>query len=122
MKKATLLLVITLTCLMTSYAQESQKEEASYFIVLYTIGEKWDTTKVAHEQEYFAEHSIHLGELRKTNKVAMGARYSDTGMLIIRAGTEKEAKALITEDHAIQNNVFKAEIFPFDPFYKGCIE
>jgi hypothetical protein len=106
-----------------SLPQNTQNKDGNkYFVVLYTIGENWDTTKQTHEQLYFKKHSSHLVELRKNEIITIGGRYSDTGLIIIRATNEKEAHHLITKDVAIQNKLFKAEIFPFNPFYKGCIE
>lgn len=106
-----------------AFSQETKtKDSAEYFVVLYTIGENWDTTKQANQQLYFKEHSLHLSELRKGKQISIGGRYSDTGMIILKAKNEEEAKTTITKDVAIQNKIFKAEIFPFAPFYKGCIE
>jgi len=104
------------------FSQDTTKTGYEYFIVLYTIGENWDTTKQAHEQTYFKEHSSHLGELRKAKKIEIGGRYSDTGMMLLKAKDETEARTIILDDTAIKNKIFKAEIFPFDTFYKGCIE
>lgn len=107
----------------TIFSQDTtSKNEYEYFIVLYTIGEKWDTTKQAHEQLYFKEHSAYLAELRKSKKISIGGRYSDKGMILLKAKDEAEAKSLITKDVAMQNKIFKAEIFSFDPFYIGCVE
>ena len=106
-----------------SLPQNTQnKDENKYFVVLYTIGETCDTTKQTHEQSYFKEHSTHLSELRKNEIITIGGRYSDTGLIIIQAKDEKEVHHLITKDVAIQNKTFRVEIFPFNPFYKGCIE
>ncbi|MGZ5244994.1 MAG: YciI family protein [Bacteroidia bacterium] len=90
--------------------------------MLYTIGENWDTTKEAYEQNYFKEHSSHLAELRNKGKISIGGRFSDTGMLLLNASDLNEAKNLIEKDIAIQNKLFTVEIFYFDAFYKGCIE
>lgn len=106
-----------------AFSQETKSKDSSeYFVVLYTIGENWDTTKQTNEQFYFKEHSLHLSELRKSKKINIGGRYSDTGIIILKTKNEEEAKTIITKDLVIQNKIFKAEIFPFDPFYKGCIE
>lgn len=120
----TILLSILLTVIAaTGFAQDSTtKKTSQYFIVLYTTGENWDTTKQPYEQTYFKEHSAHLAQLRKENRIDIGGRYIDTGMLLLKAGNQEEAEALITKDVAIQNNLFKAAIFPFSPFYKGCVE
>lgn len=107
----------------TVFSQDNiSKDSYEYFIVLYTIGEKWDTTKLAHEQFYFKEHSSHLSELRKSKKISIGGRYSNTGMIILKAKDQADAKTLILKDASIQNKIFKAEIFPFNTFYNGCVE
>lgn len=107
----------------SAFSQETTgKDSYEYFVVLYTLGENWDTTKQAHEQLYFEEHSLYLSELRKSKKISIGGRYSDTGMIVLKAKDENEAKTIITKDTAIQNKMLKTEIFPFAPFYKGCIE
>lgn len=118
---------ICLTVLMTAFvifafSQDTPQKGYEYFIVLYTVGENWDTTKQAYEQQYFKEHSSHLGELRKLKKVVTGGRYSDTGMIIIKAKDETEATSIITNDISVKNKIFKVEVFSFDPFYEGCIE
>ena len=104
------------------FAQENQeKEDNKYFVVLYTIGENWDTTKQTHEQLYFKEHSNHLSQLRKNKIITIGGRYSNTGLIILLAKDEKEANELVTNDAAIKNKIFRAEIFSFNAFYRGCI-
>lgn len=105
-----------------SFSQEHVQMESKYFIVLYTTGDHWDPGKQANEQLYFNEHSAHLKALRKEGKVFIGGRYAETGMLIIKAEDEVQAKALITSDISVRSKIFNAEISPFSPFYKGCIE
>lgn len=104
-----------------SFAQNEEKT-SSYFVALYTLGENWDTEKQPHEQVYFKEHSSFLAQLRKEKKISVGARYSDTGMLIIQGKDIEEVQQMLHEDLAIQHKLFKLEIHPFAPFYKGCIE
>lgn len=122
MKTIVLTLISTLFAVSAFSQENANKDNYEYFVVLYTIGENWNTTKQTHEQLYFNEHSLHLSELRKSKKISIGGRYSDAGMLILNAKDENEAKTLITKDAAVQNKIFKAEIFPFNPFYKGCVE
>lgn len=119
-----LLLFICLNLIaVVSFSQDSTDQNTDrYFIILYSIGENWDTTKQAHEQLYFSEHSAHLSGLRKSGEITIGARFSEKGMIILSAKNEAEAKILTTKDPAIQNKVFKAEIHPFHPFYSGCLE
>jgi len=106
-----------------SFSQDTTSTDGyEYFIVLYTVGENWDTTIQVNEQLYFDEHSLHLAELRKAKKISIGGRYSDTGMLLLKAKDETDAQNLITKDSAIEHKLFKVELFSFDPFYNGCIE
>jgi hypothetical protein len=92
------------------------------FIVLYKTGASWDAAKQPSEQTGFKEHSAHLARLRKEKRIDIGGRYSDTGMLLIRARDEAEARELITSDTAVQNKLFNVEIFPISVFYKGSVE
>lgn len=91
-------------------------------MVLFTTGENWDVSKKTHEQEYFKEHSSHLVELRKNERIKIGGRFSDTGMIIINANDMNEAEDIIKSDKSVQNKIFNAQIFPLNFFYKGCIE
>jgi hypothetical protein len=94
----------------------------SYFIVLYTTGANWDQSKPAGEQEYFRDHSAYLAELRKSDLIHLGGRYSDTGMILLRALDEAEARDMVNKDVAVRNKLFKAEVYPFSAFYKGCVK
>ncbi|MFC4220824.1 YciI family protein [Flagellimonas marina] len=102
-------------------AQESEKEK-SRFVALYTIGSLWDTNKAPNDQAYFKEHSAFLSKLRKDNTIVMGARYSDTGMIVLEATDLEAAKNLLFEDVALQNQLFNVEVHPFNVFYKGCFD
>ena len=116
----TISLIVSIT---TLYSQDSiAQNKDEYFIVLYSIGENWDTTKLTHEQLYFSEHSAQLSGLRKANKITIGARYSNKGMIILKANDQLEAQKIIAKDPAIQNKIFRAEIYSFYTFYSGCIE
>ncbi|MCL6267409.1 hypothetical protein [Flagellimonas myxillae] len=117
-----LLVLLPLLCIpILLFSQETEKA-TSYFVALYTLGESWDADKQPHEQAYFKEHSSFLSKLRKEKKISVGARYSDTGMLIIKGSGLQEVKNMLYEDVAIQHKLFKLEIHPFAPFYQGCVE
>ena len=93
-----------------------------YFVALYTTGSSWDASKLFYEQTYFNDHSEHLASLRKAGKITIGGRYSDTGLILIKASNETEAQKFVNDDPAIRNKLFKVSVFPFDAFYGGCIE
>ncbi|MCE3225555.1 MAG: hypothetical protein K0S32_106 [Bacteroidetes bacterium] len=116
------LIVITLFLISINSFAQNKTTSNNYYVVLYTIGETWDTTKHYHEQKYFNEHSAHMSSLRKNKTITIGARYGNTGMIVIEAKDESAAKALVNKDIAIQNKLFKAEVFLFEPFYGGCVK
>lgn len=93
-----------------------------YFIAIFSVGPSWDKAKAAHQQSGFKEHSENLSRLRAEKKIAMGARYSDKGMVIVQSSSEAEARAQFTTDVMVQSNVFTLELHPFKPFFKGCLE
>lgn len=103
------------------HAQENEAAKQN-FVALYTVGSAWNMEKSPDDQLYFKEHSAFLSKLRKENTIIMGARYSDTGMIVFEASDLESAKNLLHEDIAIQNNLFQVVVHPFHPFYKGCIE
>lgn len=98
------------------------QDNFQYFALIYTTGENWDTSIAHTDQPYFAEHSAFLAKLRKEGKIEIGARYSDKGLIILKVKDEDEAKALLAQDLSVTHKTFKAELFPFSPFYTGCIE
>ncbi|MEL6916897.1 MAG: hypothetical protein AAFO99_04115 [Bacteroidota bacterium] len=63
-----------------------------------------------------------LSNLRADGTITIGARYGDTGMVVIKASDIEMAKSILMTDKAVENKLFKIEIHPFSPFYKGCLE
>ena len=114
-----LVLLLLLPFLMNGQEDEKSK---SHFVALYTVGSLWDMEKEPNEQAYFEEHSAFLSKLRKENTIVMGARYSDTGMIVLQAADLEAAKTLLFEDVALQNQLFNVEVHPFHVFYKGCLD
>jgi hypothetical protein len=120
-----LVLAAAAYCFMTVPGQAQEESPAgymAYFIALYTLGPAWDKNKPAHEQEYFSEHSAHLLALRKEKKIRLGARYAETGMIVLRARSEAEAREWLEPDPAVRNKLFRLEVFEMSPFYKGCLD
>ena|SRR5687767_10777295 len=117
----TIVLVTFMMAVSPSFAQTNNQDSIKYFVVLYTVGEAWDTTKQFYEQKHFDDHSNFLSKLRKEKLIPMGARYSDTGMIILKAKTEKEAWQIMEGDNSVKNKLFKFELYEMDVFYEGCI-
>jgi uncharacterized protein YciI len=96
--------------------------QTKYFIAIFSLGPAWQKDKPAHEQLYFKEHSANLRKWRDEKKIGLGARYSDKGMIVLSARDEAEAREWLGNDPMVVNKVFHLEIYPFSPFYTGCIE
>ncbi|MEZ4809672.1 MAG: hypothetical protein R2819_04870 [Allomuricauda sp.] len=103
------------------HAQEDS-DRKSHFIALYTVGSNWDMEKAPNEQLYFKEHSAFLSKLREAETIVMGARYGDTGMIVLQATDLESAINLLHQDVALQKELFAVVVHPFHAFYKGCIE
>ncbi|MEM8998763.1 MAG: DUF5694 domain-containing protein [Bacteroidota bacterium] len=100
----------------------SDFKKESYFVALYTLGERWDTSKPPSKQVYFGAHSAFLSKLRSEKQIIVGARYSDTGMIILKSESLEKAKETLHADLAIKNKLFQIEIHPFNAFYGGKID
>lgn len=98
------------------------RKPAQFFVVLFSLGEAWQKDKPAQEQLYFKEHSANLKRLRQEKKLLIGGRYSDKGMLLLSTTDEAAARAEFEADPMIKQKLFVLELYPFAPFYKGCIE
>lgn len=122
MKMKSLLIFLIVICIpFLMFSQEDEHVKA-HFIALYTVGESWDMEKQPNEQIYFKEHSGFLSKLRKEKQIILGARYSDTGMIILKADDLEAAKIILNQDIALQKKLFNVVIYPFNTFYNGCIE
>ncbi len=114
--------IIVFCCGHKLSAQTNTKDTLSkYFVVLYTHGEAWDTTKQFYDQKYFDEHSKFLSSLRKDKVIVTGGRYADTGMIIIQSKDEITAHLLMEGDISVKNKLFRFELFELDVFYGGCL-
>lgn len=85
-------------------------------------GPNWDTAKPANQQAYFQEHSANLQRLRESGNLVFGARYSDKGLVVLKASTEAEARAMMQQDPSIQHGVFAFELHEFRVFYGGAVQ
>lgn len=110
------------TC-QTGLAQEKENTlEEQYFAMIYTVGENWDTLKAVNEQAYFETHSRHLSALRKAKKIVIGGRYDNKGFMVLKATSFQEAESIVKQDSSVLYKTFHIELFPFNTFYKGCVD
>ena len=95
------------------------------FIVHFTTGAGWDTTKTPNEQIGMKEHSANLARLRAEGKLLAGARYKDAqadkGMIVVRAASREAVDAELVGDPMVAARCFSVDIAEFKPFYDGYI-
>lgn len=109
-------------------AQESTKTPEAkveakqpLFIVQFTTGPAWVQGKAFGEQGHAREHSANLQRLRRDGSILVGARYADTGMVILRAESEDRARAEIDGDPAVRSGIFVYTLSELHPFFGGCV-
>lgn len=119
-----LLAALALPILATE-AQEAKAPEAKaelpLFIVHFTTGPAWVEGKPFGEQLHARDHSANLQRLRGLGTILIGARYAETGMVILRSESEESARAEIDQDPAVHAGIFKYTLAELRPFYNGCV-
>lgn len=109
-------LVLVLVSNLMLMGADSAPPEA-LFLIRFRQGPNWDAKKAPHEQAGFAAHSANLARLRKEGRLLLGARFADTGMVVLRVADETAAKAALDPDPTVKAGVFQAAVDAFTPFY-----
>jgi len=117
----TILACLMLALPLSLHANEPVQPE-KFFLVQFTVGPAWVPDKAPHEQAHFAEHSANLKRLRTEGKLLLGGRYADKGIIIVRGSSESEVRAELDQDPSVAKGTFIAVVYPFAPFYDGCVE
>ena len=119
------LLAMLASSIPAAEAQEAKAPEAKaelpLFIVHFTTGPAWVEGKPFGEQLHARDHSANLQRLRGRGSILIGARYGETGMVILRAESEGQARAEIDQDPAVRSGIFKYTLSELRPFYNGCV-
>ena len=102
-------------------AAPPEKPAGEVYALVFRTGPAWDKAKAPGEQPYFADHSKNLRDLRAEGRLVLGGRYSDVGLVLVRAATLDEARALVDRDPSVKNGTFAAEVHPFRAFMPGCV-
>jgi uncharacterized protein YciI len=91
------------------------------FAVEFRTGPAWEGGKTPQEQKHFADHSANLRKLRSEGRIVLGGRYGDVGLVLLRATSENEARALVA-DPAVAAGVFVTAVAPWRAFMGGSVE
>lgn len=105
----------------TDVREPAPAAQERLYIVHFTTGLSWVDGKPFLEQEHAREHSANLWRLKEQGRIAIGARYDQTGMVILRAASEEAARAEILSDPAVRSGVFHYTLAELVPFFTGCV-
>ena len=95
---------------------------AKLFAVTFRTGPAWEAGKPPGEQRHFKDHSANIGKLKSEGRLVVGGRFSDVGLLLVRAASQEEAQSFVDRDPSVAAGIFKAEIHPWSTFAAGCVE
>jgi uncharacterized protein YciI len=107
--------------LLVGEQEPSPSPPRKLFAVLFRTGPAWDTAKPPGQQAFFKEHSQNLSAMRKAERIALGGRYADVGLVVVRAKDEAEVRALLADDPSLAAGVFRADVHPWGTIYDGCV-
>lgn len=102
-------------------AVQTESSEARLFVIEITVGPTWDSSRPPNAQPFFREHSANLRRLRDSGQLVVGARYSDKGLVVVRAGSLEEVHEMMAHDPSIEAGTFKYDVHPFAVFYPGSV-
>lgn len=111
------IIFINLIILFSAFVSAKDADVSKLFIVHFDVGPSWNKSLQPQEQTNFQEHSQNLNRLRKEKVIVFGARYSDLGLIIIKANSLNMAKSLIANDPGVQSGIFNFRIEPLNVFY-----
>jgi hypothetical protein len=90
------------------------------FAIVFRTGPAWDKSKPPGQQSFMKEHSQNLAGLRKADKIALGGRFGEFGLVVVRAGDLEEARGMLAGDPSVAAGVFQADVHPWSTIYEGC--
>jgi uncharacterized protein YciI len=90
------------------------------FAIVFRTGPAWDKARPPAQQSFMKEHSQNLAALRKAEKIALGGRFGELGLVVVRAADLAEARAMLDGDPAVAAGVFQADVQPWSTIYEGC--
>ena len=92
------------------------------FAVTIRTGPAWDAAKPPNEQRFFAEHSQNIRRMQADGQLVIGGRFSDLGLLLVKAADEAAVGGLLARDPSIKEGVFTADVHRWAGFAWGCLE
>jgi ketosteroid isomerase-like protein len=89
------------------------------FAARFTTGPNWNPNMPPPAQTGFTEHSANLARLHRAGSIQFGARYGETGLVVVVAANADVARALFASDPSLAAGTFALKLDRFSPFYDG---
>lgn len=99
----------------------AQQAIDSLWALSFTTGPGWQAGQTPGVQVGFGSHSRNLARLRSAGRILVGGRYGEVGLMLVRAGSEGEVRAMLEPDSAVAAGVFQAAITPWRTIYEGTV-
>jgi hypothetical protein len=93
----------------------------SLYALVFTRGPAWDDGKSVGQQSGMREHSANLNRLRAEERIVLGGRFGDYGLILLRVRDRRDAMGLLAPDSATARGVFQAELSPWYTIYDGSV-
>jgi hypothetical protein len=93
----------------------------SLYALVFTRGPAWDGERTVGQQPGMREHSANLNRLRAEERIVLGGRFGDYGLILLRVRDRQEAMGLLAPDSATARGVFRAELSPWYTIYDGSV-
>jgi len=117
-------LLLALTCAVAQASAPAPPSKApanETFAATFRTGPAWDAAKAPPDQPHFAAHSQNLRALRAEGRLLLGGRYGALCLVVLRAASLDEARALVERDPSVKAGTFAVDVQPFYPFMPGCV-
>lgn len=113
------ILLLALTLAPSLLAQTPPPPAPRLYAVRFTTGPAWDAAKSPNDQAGMREHSANIARLRREGLLVQGARFGDTGLLVLRVPDEAAVRAQLASDPTLAAGVFQTQIDVYSPFAHG---
>src|SRR5688572_13125398 len=117
-----MLIALALATVACASQEAAPPPTAKLYAVAVRTGASWDQSKPPASQAHFKEHSANIRRLGTEGKLALGGRFGDTGLLLVRAESETAARALFDADPSIAAGTFRVDVHEWRTFAPGCVE
>jgi hypothetical protein len=99
----------------------AQAPADSLWALVLTTGPAWQAELPAGSQAGFGSHSRNLTRLRGEGRILFGGRYGGVGLLVFRASSEAQVRAMLEPDSTIETGVFATDIQVWRTIYDGVV-